>query len=234
MATALSALVTIVRAHLNEPTASFWSDAELVSLVNLGIKDLWRALNDNFQDYFLTNDATNVSMVASALTLTGVPADVAVIRGIEPRDPAAYPNIRFESRNYMHALFQQARASQSGMDPSQGGTIYFWTTGAGAPVAAPTVYVAPTLTTTLLLRLVYAPTLVLKTASDANPIPFESDQALIAWTVAFALAKRKENQTPDAEWMSIYATEKSHILTAATPRQTQDEEVAEGLFETWQ
>lgn len=233
MATALSALVAIVRYNLNEATASFWSDAELVSWLNLGIKDLWRGLNDNYQDYFLTNDATNVYLAAGATTLTGVPADVSIVRGLEPRVLTAYPNIKFESRNYMHPLFQGARAAES-LDPAQGGVIYFWTVGAGAPVAAPTIYAAPTLSSQMLLRLVYAPTLALKIASDSNPIPFESDAALVAWTTAFALAKRKESQVPDAEWMSVYATEKAHVLVAATPRQTQDEEVAEGMFEGWQ
>jgi hypothetical protein len=230
MATALSSLITIARYNLNEPVASFWSDAELLAWMNLGIKALWRALNDNYQDFFLTNDASNVSMAAATTTLTGVPANVATIRGIEPRVPSNYPGIRFESRNYMHPLFQSARSS-SPIDPAQSALIYFWMTGAGAPVAAPTIYVAPTLSSTMLLRLVYVPTLALVASSGNNPIPFESDAALVAWTTAYALAKRKESQTPDAEWISIFATEKANILTAATPRQTQDDEVAEGLFE---
>lgn len=232
MATLLSSLITITRYHLNEPTASFWTDAELLSHMNLGIKDLWRALNDNYQDYFLTNDVTNVSQAASGTSLTGVPSDVSIIRGIEPRDLTTYGNIKYECLNYMHPKFAQARANDT-IDPLQGGIIYFWTVGAGAPVAAPTIYVAPAVSSALPLRLVYVPTLTAKIASDSNPIPGESDQALVAWTVAYALAKRKESQTPDAEWISIYGTEKSHILTAATPRQTQDDEFAEAMFEPW-
>jgi hypothetical protein len=232
MSTLLSALVTIVRRHLNEPTASFWSDAELGDHMNLGIKDLWRALNDNYQDFFLTNDITNVSMVAGASTLSGIPADVATVRGIEPRDLTTFGNIRFQYRNYMDPVFQAAR-SRAASDPYQGGTIYFSIAGAGAPVSAPTIYVSPPLSSTLLLRLVYVPTLATVALGTANPIPFESDEALVAWTVAYALAKRKESQTPDAEWISIYGTEKSHILTAATPRQTQDEELTEALFEPY-
>jgi len=232
MATTLSALVTIVRRHLNETTASFWTDAELVDHLNLGIKDLWRALNDNYQNYFQTNDATNVSQVASALTLSGVPADVATVRGIEPRDLSTYGNIRYESRDYMDPVFQGARSSEA-MDPLQGGRIYFSISGAGAPISAPTIHVAPKLSATLPLRLVYVPTLATVALGGNNPIPWESDQALIAWCTAYALAKRKESQTPDAEWISIYGTEKAHILTAATPRQTQDDEVAEALFEAY-
>jgi hypothetical protein len=232
MATLLSSLTTIVRRYLNEPTANFWSDAELVDHMNSAIKDLWRALNDNYQDYFITNDATNVSQAASATTLTGVPSDVSIVRGIEPRDLQTYGGIKYECLNYMHPKFQSARSASS-VDPLQGGIIYFWTTGAGGPVAAPTIYVAPALSSALPLRFIYVPVLAAVAGGGANPIPGESDHALVAWTVAHALAKRKESQTPDAEWISIYGTEKAHILTSATPRQTQDDEFAEALFEPW-
>jgi hypothetical protein len=232
VATLLSALVAQARKHLNEPTASFWTDQEIADHMNMAIKDLWRALNDNYQDFFLTNDATNVSQAASATTLSGVPADVAIVRGLEPRDLQTYGGIKYEALNYMHPRFQAAR-SESAVDPLQGGKIYFWITGAGAPIAAPTIYVAPALSTALPLRLVYVPTLSAVALAGANPIPGESDQALIAWAVAHSLAKRKESQVPDGDWLTIYSTEKAHILTSLTPRQTQDEEVAEALFEAW-
>jgi hypothetical protein len=232
VATLLSSLVTQIRRHLNEDVASFWTDQELADHMNMAIKDLWRALNDNYQDFFLTNDATNVTQAASATTLSGVPADVATVRGIEPRDLQTYGGIKYESLNYMHPRFQAAR-SESAVDPLQGGKIFFWITGAGAPIAAPTIYVAPALSLALPLRLVYVPTLSAVGLNAPNPIPGESDQALIAWCVAHAMAKRKESQVPDGEWLTIYSTEKAHILTSCTPRQTQDEEVVEALFEAW-
>ncbi len=69
--------------------------------------------------------------------------------------------------------------------------------------------------------------------TDSNPIPGESDNALIAWCVAYAKAKEQETEqrVPDPGWLAIYNTEKQGLLVALTPRQEQEEEIAEGLFE---
>lgn len=232
MATTIQTIVDIARRHLIEGSASFWTDNELVALGNRGIRDLWRAINDNYQDYFLTVDATNVSQAASTGTLTGVPSDVSIIRGIEPRTLSSYPTLHYRPKNYTHPDFMAARA-RSDTDPANGGTIWWHAVGAGAPVAAPTIYVAPTLTTAVLLRLVYVPVLTEKIISDANPIPGESDNALIAWIVAYGRAKEREDRSPDPAWIAIYGQEKTNILVSLSPRQTDEEEVAEALFEQW-
>jgi hypothetical protein len=232
MATTIAALIVQVRAHLNEPTASFWTDAELTSILHNGVRDLWRAINDNFQNYFLTIDATNVSMAAGATTLTGVPADVSIVRLIEPRSLTSYPFVKFLHRPYDHPDFQAARAAGT-FDPSQLGTIYFDISDAGAPVAAPTIRVAPSISAALLLTLGYVPTLKYSGvgAFTDNPVPGESDQALVNWGVAYARAKEREDRSPDPAWVQMYSAEKQNILTSLTPRQTQDETVAEGMFE---
>lgn len=232
MATLLSSLLTQVRAHLNESTESFWSDAELLSHLNNGIKDLWRAINDNYQDYFLTLDITNVTLAANATTASGVPSDVSVVRLIGPRDRATYPYLTMESRSLDHPDFIAAQA-QSAIDPSSLRLMYFWVSQAGAPVGAPTIHMAPTISASLPLQLGYVPTVPAKASTDSNPIPGESDQALINWTLAYGLAKQREDQQPDTGWLTMYATEKANILKAISPRQTQDVEVAEAVFEDW-
>ncbi len=232
MSTTIQTCVDIARRHLLEASASFWTDAELVALGNRGIRDLWRAINDNYQDYFLTIDATNVSQAASGSTLTGVPADVAIVRGIEPRTLSSYPNLHFRPKSYNHPDFQAARAN-AGINPTDGGTIWYHIMGAGAPVAAPTIQVAPILTAAVPLRLTYVPTIAEKVIGDANPIPGESDNALVAWMVAYGRAKEREDRSPDPGWLAVYGTEKQNILVSLTPRQTDEEEVVEALFEMW-
>ncbi len=49
--------------------------------------------------------------------------------------------------------------------------------------------------------------------------------------VAWARAKQSSDGTPDAGWLAIYSTDKQGLLTALTPRQEQEEEVVEGMFE---
>ena len=52
----------------------------------------------------------------------------------------------------------------------------------------------------------------------------------MAWTVAFARAKEREDRSPDPAWLAIYATEKQNILTRLTPRQTQEPEIVGDMF----
>lgn len=237
MATTLQSLITDVRALLIAPITGdnadeFWTDAELLGHMNRGIKELWREINDLYEDHFLTVDKTNVYLAASTEQLVGVPADVAIVRHLGPRDPTAYPYLRFEAKSYDHRDFIAAE-TQSAQDSSHVRLIYFYISQAGAPVAAPEIHTAPLVNATILLTLKYVQTLPLYTATDNNPIPGESDQALISWTHAWARAKEREDRSPDPNIIATYAAERAKILTSLAPRQTQDEEVAEALFEEW-
>jgi hypothetical protein len=105
--------------------------------------------------------------------------------------------------------------------------------GAGGPVVAPTVMVAPKVTAAVNLSLTYVPVLGDLTAASANPIPGESDNAIIAWMVAYARAKEREDRAPDPGWLTIYATEKQNLLVSLTPRQDQEPMVASAFFEEY-
>jgi len=235
MATLLSSLESQARKHLKEDTASFWTSAELVSLFNHGIKDLWGAIVDLNQEHFQTIDTSNVSLAASATSLTGVPTDVFRVLLIEPADTTvagSSPYVLFRPADYNAPEFINARMLGN-QDPTGGLCVYYTLTQAGAPVAAPTVITAPKLSTAITLRFVYIPIIATKAASDANPIPGESDNALIAWVVAYARAKERPDRSIDPVWINIYATEKKNLLVRLTPRQTQEPEVVESLFSGW-
>jgi hypothetical protein len=225
MATLLSSLETQSRRHLIETTAKFWTSAEIVDLCNKGIKDLWGAILDLYQEHYLTVDITNVSLSASTATLSGIPTDVFRVYLIEPKTTAitgSYRNIQFVPRDYNSPDFIAAR-QLGDCDPTQDNVLFYAISGAGAPVGAPTIHIAPTLTAAIPvgeIRFVYNPIIPDKVASDSNPIPGESDNALIAWIVAYARAKEREDRSPDPNWLAVYATEKQNILTRLTPRQT--------------
>lgn len=235
MATLLSSLETQARRHVNETTASFWSSAEIVDICNKGIKDLWGAIIDLYQEHYLTVDITNVNIAASTATLSGVPTDVFRVALIEPKTTSitgSYRNIIFAPRDYNSADMKAAR-QLGDVDPTTDNVIYYALSGAGAPVGAPTIHIAPTLSIAIPageIRFVYNPTIADKIAGDANPIPGESDNALIAWIVAYARAKEREDRSPDANWLAVYATEKQNILTRLTPRQTQEPDLVEPMF----
>mgnify|MGYP001562253508 FL=1 len=234
MATLLSALETQARRHLVEATASFWSSAELIDIMNGGIRDLWRPVVDLKQEHFLTVDATNVTLAASTPTLSGIPSDVHKVYLIEARDTSstsANKNLEFKPLDYNHPIFQAAR-SQDDVDPSNG-VIYYCVTGAGSPTGASStvIEVAPEINAAMNVRFVYVPTIVAKVAADINPIPAGSDNALVAWTVAFARAKEREDRSPDPNWLAIYATEKQSLLQSLGLRQLQEPTYVDGVFD---
>lgn len=219
----------------NTAGGQFWSSAELIEHFNNGIKDLWKAQIDLHQDYFQTIDVTNVSQVADAETLTGVPSDVFRVLLIEPRDTTsagAYRSTLYRPAKYNSDKFINARASE-GLSSTGGGIVLFSLSQAGSPIGAPTIHVAPKVDTTIPLRLVYIPTIATKTSSDYNPIPGESDNALVCWCVAYARAKEREDRMPDANWLAMYGNEKKNMLTPLTPRQEQEPEYVEDVFDAF-
>ena len=222
------------------PTANttggrFWSSDELIAHMNHAITDLWKAVLDLHGEHFQTVDITNVSVAADTETLTGVPTDVFRILRIEPRDvtsSGSYRDVSFKPWDTNSDDAQNARALGS-VSPTSGVCVYFQLENAGAPVAAPTVRIAPKLSSAVTLRFVYAPTIATKVAADDNPIPGGTDLAIIAWTVAYARAKEREDRMPDPNWLAIYGTEKRNSLTAMTPRQEQEPEVVQDYFESY-
>lgn len=223
-------IIAAVRSNIIETAANFWTDAELLLHLNRGVKDLWRKIANVNQDYFFTTSIAP-SMAANGTQLSGVPTDVSIVHGIEPQSPNSYPNLNFFPRRYTHADMVAAR-TRSAEDPMTAGPIYYALTGAGGPVAAPVIYVAPPISAAVPLRLTYTPTIPTMVGGTANPIPGETDQALIAWVCAHALGKQA-NQVPDATWLAIYKTEADSVLLFATPRQDDEPDVAEAIFEGW-
>ncbi len=214
-------------------TAPFWTEQELLDILILGARDLWKAIVDLHQGHFTTIDATNVSLAASSSTLTGVPADCFRVLMIEPRDLSTSGSNRslyFKPKQYHSQTFQSARA-QTATDPGSSNVIYYDILNAGSPIAAPSIVTAPQISSAANLRLVYVHTLGTLTESSDNPIPGEADNALVAWGVAWARSKEREDRSPDPAWFATYSTDKQNLMQVLTPRQEQEEEVVEGMFE---
>lgn len=235
MATTLSQIETKVRLRLIEETARFWSSAELIDIIAAGCRDLWREVVDLKAEHYLEINNTGVSLAANGVELTGVPSDLHKVYLIEPRDTttsSTNPGVTFEPLDYNHPDFRAAR-SQAATDAANV-TLYYAIIGQGAPVGAPRIMVAPKVSSVLNVTLTYVPTLGPLTAESNVPIPGEADNALIAWTVAFARAKESEDRSPDANWLAVYATEKSHLMASLESRQLQEPEFAEAMFsEYW-
>jgi len=241
--TLLSSIETQARDHLIESTATFWTSAEIIRHVNNGIKDMWRSIVDLKQEYFLVIDTTNVSLAADTSTLTGVPDGIHKVYLIEPRDVSSdsdNKNLHFDPVDYNHPRARAAR-TQDAVSPSNN-LLYYSIVGAGGPIDYDSgipagvnisIYVQPQVSTAVNLSLSYVPVLPTFTASEEHPIPGEADQALIAWTVAYARAKEREDRMPDPGWLQIYNTEKQNILQSLGVRQVQEPTIVDAFFESY-
>jgi hypothetical protein len=244
MPTPLKAIVARTRTQILAPLVQtgaispdlFWTDEELLDHTIAGCRDLWRAIVDLHEEHFLKIDTTNVWYKGGDELLTGVPPDVLRVLAIMPRDTSntsATRSLRFVPRKYTSTDFLNA-LGRSAMDVTQPADVYYAVVNAGSPVTAPDIHVAPKLTTNVLVRLVYVPTLPgTMDPETMNPIPGESDHALMAWTAAYALGKQNGDGpfVPDTTWLAVYSTEKQAILIISEPRQEQEPSVVQGVFD---
>ena len=234
IATQISDIIPIVRNRLIEPQPKFWSDAELTEIAVKGVRDLWRDIADLKQEHFVITNTTDVTFPANATELAGVPNDVHKVYNIEPVNMTVNGvniGLMFSPLAYTDNRFQEAR-TELAISP-QNDVIYYAIHNAGAPISPPRIFCAPQVTSAVALAFTYVPTLGPLTGSDPNPIPGESDNAIIAWTVAFARAKEREDRAPDPGWLTIYATEKQHLLQSLGVRQYQEAVFAKAMYEEY-
>ena len=215
-------------------TDKFWSDDELFGYAKNGTTDLWKAIIDLHHEHFLTLNSTDVSLPSGVNQLAGVPTDTFRVYLIEPTNPnttaCQFVPRAVNNRDFVSARWQGLQAP---VTPSRGVIIYYCLTGVGAPNNAPVILTAPATSSAMALNFWYVPILGVAQyalATATNPIPGESDQALIAWIIAYMRGKEREDRSPDPAWLSVYATEKGNLLTSLTPRQEQEAEHVESIF----
>ncbi len=234
MATTIADIEAIVRNRLIETTPKFWSSAELQEIEINGIKDLWRDIVDLKQEHYLTINNSDVSFPSNSNQLVGVPNDVHKIYLIEARDTTQNSNnvgLQFLPLDYNDGKFRAARSSAA-IDPVSS-TIWYSISSQGAPVNAPTIICAPKVNSSVNISFCYIPTLKELTSNSPIPIPGEANNAIVAWTVAFARAKEREDRSPDPNWLATYATEKQHLLQSLGLRQYQEPEYVTAEFEEY-
>ena len=227
--TTFQTLITRARRSLNETTARFWSDTELLDLAQMGVEDLWKAVKSVNKKHLLTSTTSTIS---ASTAYFAAPDDIADIYGIEPTSPDTNTNLHFKKSDYFQADFQRARFAPA-EEPRE--TVCYYDIigpGGNASSGSTKIYIAPKFSSAVGVTLYYVPTLSSASTSSYNPIPGASDNAVIAWVVAFARAREREDRAPDSEWLAIYNTEKQNLVTSVLdPRDKNEENYVEGLFE---
>ncbi len=234
MAVKISDIETLSRQRLVEVTPRFWTSDELNQMTIAGIRDLWRDIADLKQEHFLTFNFTDVMFPPQSDQLIGVPADVHKVYLVEAHDittTSSNVGLQFKPLDYNHNNFQLAR-SRDAIDPSND-TIYYALTAPGGPVGPPVIKAAPKVTSNVKINFSYVPSLGDMTKDTPVPIPGESTNALVAWTVAFARAKERDDRAPDANWLAIYATEKQHLLQSLGLRDYQEPFYGDAIWQEY-
>lgn len=211
----------------------FWSDEEIFVYAKNGTTDLWKAVIDLHHEHFLTLNSTDVSLASGVNQLTGVPIDtfrVYLIESTSTTTGCLFVPRAVNNRDFVAARWQGIQAP---VTPTCGVVVYYCLTGVGAPNSAPVILTAPALSAAVSLNFWYVPILGVHQytlETSRNPIPGESDQALISWIIAYMRAKERDDRSPDPSWLAVYATEKTNLLASLTPRQEQDAEYVESIF----
>jgi hypothetical protein len=232
MPSTIAEIEAVVRERLVEASPTYWSSDELTKIIILGIKDLWRSIVDLKAEHYLIVDTTNVSVVSGSDTLQGVPSDVHKVYLIEPifnNSPSIRSQLTFTPKEYNHYDFQAARQRENVNEPV--GEVLYAVTGLGAPIGAPTIRIAPKINANIPLAFSYVPSLESMVSGSYIPVPGESDNALISWTVAYARAKETDDHAPDQAWLGVYATEKQNLLQSLGLRQLQEPVISDGVFD---
>jgi len=239
--TSLGAIVARTRTQILAPLAQsgaigpdqFWTDDELLDHLRAGCRDLWRAIVDLHQDHFVATHTAAV-LPAAADALVGVPTDLFRILYLQPRDLSTFggPTLLFRRASLTSRDFTEARL-RAAIDPTgTGGLVYYAVVNAGSPVMTPEIRVAPRVSSAVPIRMDYVPTLPPLAVNSLNPIPGESDQALMAWTAAYALGKQADGTfAPDTTWLAVYSTEKDAIKIVTEPRDASTPSIIRGVFD---
>lgn len=230
----VSALIYTVRSQLKEPTPRFWNDQELLDHLNNGARDLWRMIVDLYEHHFLT--ITDAPYINSGETVIyGLPENIHRIVLIEPRvvgTGTSNPGLIFKPLSYTDPRFLNARGCAA-VEPRET-VVYYTPYGEGGPVNDPVIKIAPAFTSAVNLTVAYNHNLSPFDEDDRNPIPGEADNALVAWAIAFARAKEREDNRPDPGWLAVYNTEKTNLKQQLAPRQSQEPQFVYGMFEGYE
>ena len=233
----LAAMRLLVRDQLDEASASFWTDAQLLRYLNRAKDRVWtrlRALNE----YYCTVTRTSTdgaltiqgeSYAASAFRIVAgtsdyaLPPDFDSMSTIEVITPG-YEDLNITRLDINGPEFRGARSLVDNQSPS--GEIYF------DIIQEPAVMrIAPKTDVTLDLRITYVQTLAdLSADTDRLLLPNPLYLAVADYTTMFAL---RQDRSPDA---GTYEQSGDKIIAekfGSDFRQTQDISVARSYLAGW-
>ena len=232
----LGDLRTAVRDNLDEPTPSFWSNAQLNRFVNRAKDRVWTEVRKLKEDYFMisrsstdgtltifgnTYDTASFQISAAGTLTYTLPPDFAEMKLIECVTPN-YEYVRFEYRDMAHQDFRSARMVSSQFTPE---IVLFDITGER------TLQLAQKSDTALDLRINYIP-IVPDMADDTDLLEMPHALYMAVEEFATAAALKMDRDPNSAAWEQTGNASIARALGAAA-RQIQDPEFVSGYLSDW-
>ncbi len=232
----LSELRTAVRDYIDEPTASFWSNAQLNRFINRAKDRVWTEVRKLKADYFNlsrtsldgaavtilgeTYDTSGFRIVAGTLTYS-LPPDHIEMKAIEVIT-SGLEYITFEHCDMADRAFRALRAETQQYLPE---TFLFDIVGER------TLILAQRSDTTLNLRIHYTP-IIGDLSADADTL--EMPHALYAAVEEFATAAalKMDRDANSATWEQTGNASIARALGASS-RQNQDPEFVQDYLDEW-
>ena len=230
----LSDVRTSVRDNLDESSASFWSNAQLLRYINRSKDRVWnrvKALNADYFNISRTSLDGALTILGESYTCTSfqivagttdynLPPDFSEMKLVECIT-SGYEQIRFIYRDMNNPEFRSLRAIVDNVTPSDYFLFDIFQDSA--------IRIAPKTDTTLDLRLTYVQIIAdLVADSDRLTMPWPLYLAVEAFATGMAL---RQDRSPDAlNWMQ----EGDKVIAemfGAHHRQIQDVETAAGYLE---
>lgn len=232
----LSDLRTAIRDNLDEATASFWTNPQLLRFINRAKDRVWVEVRKLKDDYFLVNRASTDGVVtilsesyatSSFQIPTGdtftrtLPPDFSEMKRIEVIT-SDYEDVQFQYRDYADPDFRVLRALTSDQTPS----LFLFDI-----VSERTMAYAPRSNTALDLRIWYVQSLAdLSADTDTMEIPHPLYLAVEAYATASAqIMDRDANAAVWEQRAKAYIAE----MFGAHARQTQDPEFVTPFLAEW-
>lgn len=232
----LSTLRTNVRSHLDETTAAFWTNAQLLVYINQAIDRVWNEVRKSRGDYFfksLASTAASQTLLSETYAPSSLQIAVGAIEITLPPDFAELKLIRVTTADYEHVRFTQSELSDPTFravleDPDNVGPSSF----RYAIVGERTMLYGPRSDTLLnaTYYYIFRPS-PLSADGDTQEMPYPLDRAVEAFATSTALLQDRAAEA--AAWELRGQRLMSDFLTA-NKRQTQDPVLVVPAMTEWE
>ena len=233
----LTTMRLLVRDQLDEMSASFWTDAQIDRYINRGKDRVWNRLKA-VNEYYCTVTRTSLdgaltiqgeSYTASAFQIVSGTSDYTLPPDFDQMSmieviTSGREDITFTRMDINDPEFRALRQLTESQDPFD--EVFFDIIGEPAKMR-----IAPTVNTTLDLRITYVQSLAdLSAATDRLMLPNPLYQAVTDYAVSFAL---RQDRSPDALTYEQSGDKLIAERFGSDLRQTQDVQTARGYMDGW-